>query len=311
MGVFTVVYTENITDLRNYRFFPPKIATMKDKPTVFIDTFPKPKFRTNQALARREVMNLLRKKLGITDDELNAIRQASLNRSELTRKRYHYLLQEGRPNVKELLRMFGFSPESSSDPTPDPSGPPTPPAPVTIPPAVAIQGGLVDAEGQGEGWGADDEQYSQLDCAFTYTYTPSASGYYSFQVGVTVFGAYKVFADDDWWESKEAYLSITARLVVQNDVSQGAFSPPQHSVTTSPVITLYNDGDDNIDHVGELLGQDTVSIDRIWLQAGVPISAVVDVRCNAKAKGDGSQATAALDNPNGFIACGGLIISLV
>jgi hypothetical protein len=172
---------------------------------------------------------------------------------------------------------------------------------MSIAPDVDTQGSIVNAEGEGEGWGSGDEHYSQADWAFTYTFTPTQSGYYAFNVFVTAYGPYYLFADDDWWESKEAYLSLSARLLVTN----------QGNVNTSPVIDLYDDGDDNIDHQGYLLGQGWVNTDRIWLLAGVQISAAVDIRCNVKAKGDGSQATAVLGLPNGFVQSGPLIVSLV
>ena len=111
-----------------------------------------------------------------------------------------------------------------------------------------------------------------------YSFIPNATGTWSFMSGLEFHGFYRVFADDSWWNSREAR--------VQLDVS---ITAGQYFVGAGNKQTVLKIENDNINTYG--FYDNVVYLDYSFpLRAGDPASVYLTISLEAYAHGDDSYA---------------------
>lgn len=111
-----------------------------------------------------------------------------------------------------------------------------------------------------------------------YSFIPNATGTWSFMSALEFHGFYRVFADDSWWNSRDAR--------VQLDVS---ITAGQYFVGAGNKQTVLKIEDDNINTYG--FYDNVVSLDYSFpLRAGDPATVYITISLEAYAHGDDSYA---------------------
>jgi hypothetical protein len=175
----------------------------------------------------------------------------------------------------------------------------------------------IHAEGEGDGiitqeLGGNADQYDFLHLDWKFNYTPPASAFYNFNTSIIADCPYYLIAGDSACNSKEASCRIHVQSYVYQDLSAGAFIPPNTHLSyievDGPTSDIFTDGDDNIDKSDTCLVVDNTVINGVFLFGNIPVEISVYVTCEVMGKGAGSIADMNFTQGNGSIVCPGLSV---
>jgi hypothetical protein len=259
------------------------------------------------------------KKLNITGEELNTLRENSLAFTKASAKKFEKLSRETNIDVKNLLAnasLFGYD---STNSFLQPRSLPVPPPIVDtfINPDSAYKYGQrsIRAEGEGDGiitqeWGGNADQYDFLHLDWKFGYTPPVSAVYNFNTSIIAACPYYLIADDGAYDSKEASCRIHVQSYVYQKLPAGVFIPPNNHLSyievDGPNSDIFTDGDDNINKFDTCVAVDNVDINGVFLFGNIPVEISVYVTCEVMGKGAGSIADMNFTQGNGAIVCPGL-----
>jgi hypothetical protein len=261
---------------------------------------------------------LLLKKLGITPEEMNSLREKSLSQTRSLADKYEKTSSDLKVDVTEYLSNSVYY---SNRPQTFYAGGKAydlgiTPVDIFIPSSAVYQGAHIHAEGNGDGWitqdwGGNADQYGFFTARFDFTFIPPCATFYSFGAGVLSAGPYYLIADDGTFTSKEASCSINASIGVYQQLPAPA--PPLNIqyVLQSDYQELFSDGDDNISRCDIALGIRRMQLDNVYLYVNIPVQISVDCTIEVYAKGEGSVADMNFSGKNGAIACAGLNIKSI
>jgi hypothetical protein len=173
----------------------------------------------------------------------------------------------------------------------------------------------IHAEGEGDGiitqeLGGNADQYDFLHLDWKFNYTPPASAFYNFNTSIIADFPYYLITGDSAYNSKEASCRIHVQSYVYQDLSAGAFIPPNNNLSyievDGPNSDIFGDGDDNINKSDTCLVVDNTVINGVFLFGNIPVEISVYVTCEVMGKGAGSIADMNFTQGNGSIICPGL-----
>jgi hypothetical protein len=266
-------------------------------------------------------LKLLFKKLKITVEELNTLRENSLAFTKASAKKFEKLSRETNIDVKNLLANASPIGYDLTNSFLQPRSSPVPPPIVDTfinPDSVYKYGqDSIHAEGEGDGiitqeWGGNADQYDFLHLDWKFNYIPPVSAFYNFNTSIIAACPYYLIAHDGARDSKEASCKINVQSYVYQKLPVGAFIPPNNHLSYIEVdgsnSDIFTDGDDNINKFDTCIATGNIDFNGVFLFGNSPVEITVYVTCEVMGKGAGSIADMNFMQGNGTIVCPGLSV---
>ncbi len=195
--------------------------------------------------------------------------------------------------------------------------PPPPPPPQYLPPDSAYRDCHISGKGVGDGvdwpWVTDDGTRGGFcDIEWQFSFTPPATNIYTFSSAVWWGGKYYLVANDQWYDSKEAWIDLSCSLGV-NQQLPGPVQLPNGMTADSvqqftPDVSLFHEDGQNILDGGASGGAGPLNLS-VLLFGNYPVDISITAYVSALARGGGSVVDFNLARPDGALACGGLGIA--